>query len=73
LRAEKLVRKARQAQLWPPAQRPRHPLAKREVARQLLALAAYAQSRHWSAEGIVRNEARRLERQLRREERRRAR
>jgi uncharacterized protein YabN with tetrapyrrole methylase and pyrophosphatase domain len=67
LRAEKLIRKARKADLLraPP---PRRALPKREVARRLFALAAYAQGRRWSAEELVRGEAGRLERQLRRTE-----
>lgn len=72
LRAEKLVKKARKAGLLPGAKARRQPLSRREVARQLFALASYAQSRRWSAEELLRTEARENERRLRREERRHA-
>jgi uncharacterized protein YabN with tetrapyrrole methylase and pyrophosphatase domain len=67
LRAEKLVKKARKAELLP-AQTTRTAWTKHEVARRLFALAAYAQGRRWSAEELLRDEARRLERQWRRKE-----
>ncbi len=69
LRAEKLVKKARRADLWPPGPGRRARLSKRELARRLFALAAYAQARRWSAEELLRAEARGVERRLRRKER----
>jgi len=67
-RAEKLAKKARKAKLLhtvpAPAAR-----TKSEVARQLLDLARYAQSKGWSAEDLLRQETRRFERQLRKTER----
>ena len=71
LRAEKLVRKARKASLLPPVPARGSRLSKKELARRLFALAAYAQDRRWSAEELLRDEARRVERQLRRKERQR--
>ncbi len=73
LRAEKLVKKARKAHLWPPRSGGRTRLSRRELARRLFALAAYAQARRWSAEELLREEARQVERLLRRKERQEAR
>ena len=69
LRAEKLVKKARKVGLLSPELVRRSSLSKREVARRLFTLAAYAQGQRWSAEELLRAEARRVERQLRRKER----
>jgi uncharacterized protein YabN with tetrapyrrole methylase and pyrophosphatase domain len=68
LRAEKLVKKARRAKLAgePPKGRRAN---RREVGRQLFELAAYAQSRGWSAEDLLRAEIREQERAWRRIER----
>jgi XTP/dITP diphosphohydrolase len=68
LRAEKLLKKARKAELLP-ATSARRGLTQSQVARRLFALAAYAQVRHWSAEALLRAEARRREREFRRKER----
>jgi uncharacterized protein YabN with tetrapyrrole methylase and pyrophosphatase domain len=70
LRAEKLVKKARRAQLWqrlPASTRP--PRRRTALARELFALAAHAQSKGWSAEELLRAELQRQERTLRRQER----
>jgi uncharacterized protein YabN with tetrapyrrole methylase and pyrophosphatase domain len=67
-RAEKLTKKARKAHLLeedPAADRP----TKSQVARELLQLTRYAQSRGWSAEDLLRQESRRFERRLRGAER----
>jgi uncharacterized protein YabN with tetrapyrrole methylase and pyrophosphatase domain len=68
-RAEKLTKKARKAKLLdavPTVQAK----TKAAVARQLLALTRYAQSKGWSAEDLLRQETRRFERRLRALERR---
>ena len=67
MRAEKLTKKARKAQLPSAAPAPR-PLTKAALAKELFALAAYAQSRGWSSEELLRAETNRTERQLRRQE-----
>ena len=67
MRAEKLTKKARKAQLPLPTPAPRH-LTKPALAKELFALAAYAQSRGWSSEELLRGETKRTERQLRRQE-----
>jgi len=72
LRAETLVKKARQAALLPQTNARCRPLSQRELARRLFALASYAHSRRWSAEELLRSEAREVEGRLRRKERQRA-
>jgi len=67
LRAAKLVKKARRAGLLPEANCPPR-YSRAALAKQLFALAAYAQSRGWNAEELLRREARRVERALRRRE-----
>ena len=67
LRAEKLAKKARKAKLL--AAKPGAPKkAKAAVAKELFALAAYAQGRGWSAEELLRGEARRREKAWRQQE-----
>lgn len=69
LRVEKLVKKARKAKLLPEksaAQRS----GKSTVAKELFELAAYAQSRGWTAEELLLTETKRREKQLRRREQR---
>jgi len=70
LRAEKLVKKARKANLISTSAH--HGLKRRftrkQVGAELLALAQYAQSRGWSAEELLRAESRAAERQWRRKE-----
>ena len=72
LRAEKLVKKARQAGLLDkPLAAPTSPArSRRALARELFALSEYAQRRGWSAEELLRAEVKRSERLLRRQERR---
>jgi len=74
LRAEKLLKKAKKAGLWVPAGHAdrRLRLSKASLARELLRLAEYAQRRGWSAEGLLRLEAAKLERKCRRLEARQA-
>lgn len=66
-RAEKLVKKARQAKLLP-AIPPARRLTKPALAKELFALAAQAQARGWSAEELLAAEVKKTERQLRRTE-----
>ena len=65
LRAEKLVKKARRARLAvePPKSRK---ASRTELGRELFELAAYAQSRGWPAEDLLRAETRKQERVWRR-------
>lgn len=69
--AEKLVKKARKAKLLPNA-KPAQQLSKAAVAQQLFELVCVAQQHHWSAEAMLRMEAKRVERKLRRAEKARA-
>jgi hypothetical protein len=62
---EKLVKKARKAKLLDEARSARRP-SKSAVARQLFELAAYAQSRGWTAEELLMAETKKRERRLRR-------
>jgi XTP/dITP diphosphohydrolase len=66
LRAEKLVKKARKASLAPAA--PRRRLTRSKLARELFDLAAMAQLKGWSAEALLRSEARKRERSWRHQE-----
>jgi uncharacterized protein YabN with tetrapyrrole methylase and pyrophosphatase domain len=69
LRVEKLVKKARKAGLLPsPGNRHRSRTTRIALARELFELAAAAQARGWSAEFLLRTEARRRERGLRKRE-----
>jgi len=71
LRAAKLVRKARKANLLAAtAKRPAR--TRRELAGKLFGLAQFAQEQGWSAEDLLRGEIKRRERALRRSEQRRA-
>ncbi len=67
LSAEKLVKKARKAKLLSEVSSSRK-LSKAAVAKQLLGLVRLAQQRKWSAEELLRMEAKRMERTLRRVE-----
>ncbi len=71
LRAEKLVKKARQAGLLEGVATPAAggKLSRAALAEQLLALAALAQARGWSAEELLRTAARKAEARWRRTER----
>jgi len=67
-RAEKLTKKARKARLLDAIPTP-VARTKTQVARQLLDLARYAQSKGWSAEDLLRQETRKFEQRLRKAER----
>ena len=66
MRAEKLVKKARKADLVPPLKGPR--LSKSQLSAELYRLAEYAQSQGWSPEGLLRAELKKHERRWRKEE-----
>lgn len=67
-RAEKLTKKARKAKLETVSPRPAA-RTKAQVAKELLNLTRYAQSKGWSAEDLLRKETRKFERDLRKAER----
>ena len=69
LRSEKLVKKARKQGLM--AKKSTVKLTKQAVGRLLFDVTAYAQSKGWSAEGLLRDQYRRSEKELRRQERKR--
>ena len=69
LRTEKLVKKARKAKLLTAADRNSARRSKGDIGRELFALTELAQSRGWSAEELLRAEARKRERQWRSAER----
>ncbi len=66
MRAEKLLKKARRAKLADGA--PRRKLGRGQLARELFALATYAQSKGWSAEDLLRAETHKQERAWRMKE-----
>lgn len=66
LKAEKLVKKARKANLW--KQESNLKLSRSELASQMLAFTAYAQSKGWSAEELLRSETEKISRKLRKAE-----
>ena len=68
LRAEKLLKKARRAQLAPETV-PNAKANRSEIGRQLFALAAFAQKKGWSAEDLLRDEMRKQEKGWRKKER----
>jgi tetrapyrrole methylase family protein/MazG family protein len=68
-RAEKLVKKARKAKLPVAGRKPAHRHSKATLAKELFDLAAFAQSRGWSAEELLAGETKKQERQLRKVER----
>ena len=72
MRTEKLVKKARRAKLTGAAVTRRN-LTRDEIGRKLFALVADAQANGWSAEDLLRGEARRQERKWRALEKRQAR
>jgi len=67
LRVEKLVKKARKAGLWAPRRNGERSRA--ALGRKLFELTAAAQGRGWSAEELLRSEAKRQEKGLRQRER----
>ena len=68
LRAEKLMKKARKAGLAGAFPSPPSARSKAAMGKQLLALAAHAQQRGWSAEEMLRKEVQQQEKILRRRE-----
>lgn len=64
LRAQKLIKKARRANLAPPKARSNQ-TTRREISRRLYELAVEAQDRGWSAEDLLRSETARHERRWR--------
>ena len=68
LRAEKLLKKARRAELVSTV--PRRRLSRSEIASELFNLAQYAQSKGWSAEELLRSETHKHERSWRQREKR---
>ncbi len=69
LRVEKLVKKAHKVNLGPTRFRGRDSKTKAGLAQELFALAALAHARGWSAEALLRAEAKKKERTWRRQER----
>jgi uncharacterized protein YabN with tetrapyrrole methylase and pyrophosphatase domain len=68
LRVEKLVKKARKAEIPMAGQNSKRRLTKTALARELFDLAKFAEARGWSAEELLGDEIKRQERQLRRRE-----
>lgn len=77
LRAQKLWKKAAKTHLTSPSRKParrgvipqvEHPHTRREMARELFALARVCQENGWNAEDLLRTETNRLERLWRRKE-----
>ena len=68
LRAEKLVKKAHKAKLLKETKSAPRALSKSKIGGQLFELARYAQSKGWSAEGLLRAETLQRERGFRRAE-----
>jgi XTP/dITP diphosphohydrolase len=66
MRVEKLVKKARKAKVLEPEKRPQ--LNEKKLAEELFRLAEYAQSKGWSAEGLLRTELNKREKQWRKAE-----
>src|SRR5258706_10150452 len=69
LRAEKLLKKASKAKLRADGRNSRQRFTKATLAKELFALAEFAQARGWSAEELLGAENKKQERQLRRVER----
>jgi len=69
LYAEKLLKKARKAKLATESERPKRKLTPPALAKELFELAAFAQSRGWSAEELLSGEIKKQERRLRQRER----
>ena len=68
MRAEKLVKKARKAGFAMDGKTAKRKLSKTALATELFELATVAQSRGWSAEGLLAGEVKKRERQWRRRE-----
>ena len=69
LRAEKLIKKARKAKLWPEPGNEKSSGSAGAIGRQLFELARDAQARGWSAEELLRSETQKREQHLRKVER----
>jgi uncharacterized protein YabN with tetrapyrrole methylase and pyrophosphatase domain len=65
LRAEKLFKKAKKADLLPAEKSSKRKFSKTDLAKELFELASFAQSRGWSAEELLVGEIKKKERQLR--------
>jgi hypothetical protein len=68
LRAEKLVKKARKAKILADGHHSEMPRSKTALAKELFALAEFAQARGWSAEELLAGETKKQERELRHRE-----
>jgi uncharacterized protein YabN with tetrapyrrole methylase and pyrophosphatase domain len=68
LRAEKLLKKAKKADLFPTEKSSKRKFSKTNLAKELFELASFAQSRGWCAEELLASEIKKQERQLRRRE-----
>jgi tetrapyrrole methylase family protein/MazG family protein len=68
LRAEKLLKKAHKATIPTDGHNSKQRLTKAALAKELFALASFAQSRGWCAEELLAGEIKKLERELRRKE-----
>lgn len=68
MRAEKLVKKARKANVLASDRRSKKKFTKTSLAKELFALASFAQSRGWSAEELLSAEIKKRERDFRRYE-----
>ena len=68
LRAEKLLKKAKKADLFAVEKSSKRKFSKTNLAKEFFELASFAQSRGWSAEELLAGEIKKQERQLRRQE-----
>jgi hypothetical protein len=68
LRVEKLVKKARKAEIPVAGQNSKRRLTKTALARELFDLAKFAEARGWSAEELLGDEIKKQEKRLRRRE-----
>src|SRR5882724_974428 len=68
LRAEKLLKKAKKADLFPAGKNSKRKFSKTNLAKELFELASFAQLRGWSAEELLAGEIKKQERQLRQRE-----
>jgi uncharacterized protein YabN with tetrapyrrole methylase and pyrophosphatase domain len=68
LRAEKLLKKAKKADLFAAEKNSKRKFSKTDLAKELFELASFAQLHGWSAEELLAGEIKKQERQLRRRE-----
>jgi uncharacterized protein YabN with tetrapyrrole methylase and pyrophosphatase domain len=73
LRAEKLLKKAKKADLFALVEKSKRKFSKANLAKEFFELAVFAQLRGWSAEELLNDEIKRQERRLREQEKQRAR